>query len=218
MLLRLQRRMWGGTGDGQHQHQVQGSAANHGTGGAGWAQQLGVAQSEGEAAAASQGKTPGCRRMPAQPGQQAHEASSTEPLLFMASKRLATDPNGWVYTSLMGTSRSLCPTVGAGRAYQRRHVPSVHLATGDLQLSLRHRAHLEVFWPSSPCPHDGWQGHRAQLRLAYTVKLLLQDSRPETGRNTRSRDAHSPGTRLSGSAAAKGLAALPPDMLCCKLG
>lgn len=55
-------------------------------------------------------------------------------------------------------------------------MPSVHLATGDLQLRLWHCAHLEVFWPSSPCPHDGWQGHRAQLCLPYTVKLLLQDS------------------------------------------
>lgn len=117
----------------------------------------------------------GCGRMPAQPGQQAHEASGTEPLPFSASQRLATGPNGWVYPSPMGTFQSLCPTVDTGRAYQGRHVPSVHLATGDLQLRLRHRAHLEVFWPSSPCPHDGWQGHRAQLCLAYTVKLLLQD-------------------------------------------
>lgn len=94
----------------------------------------------------------------------------------------------------------------------------MHLATGDLQLRLRHRAHLEVFWPSSPCPHDGWQGHRAQFRLAYTVKLLLQDSRPEMGRNTRLRNTHSHGTRLCGSAATKGLTALLPGTLFCKPG
>lgn len=77
--------------------------------------------------------------------------------------------------SLTDASWSLCPRVGTERAYQGRHVPLVHLATGDLQLSLWHCAHLEVFWSSSPRLHDGWQGHRAQLCLAYMVKLLLQD-------------------------------------------
>lgn len=72
--------------------------------------------------------------------------------------------NAWswtqtVYTSLTVTPQSLCPMVSTRRAYQGRHVPSVHLATGDLQLRLWHRTHLEVFWSSSPCPHDGWQGH-----------------------------------------------------------
>lgn len=133
--------------------------------------------------------------------------------------------SAWSWTQMDGSTRArwapfqVCaPRWAQVRAYQGRHVPSVHLATGDLQLRLRHRAHLKVFWPSSPCPHDGWQGHRAQLRLAYTVKLLLQDGRPETERNTRSRDVHGPSTRLCGSAATEGLTALPPDMLCCKLG
>lgn len=89
----------------------------------------------------------------------------------------------------------------------------MHLATSDLQLRLWHCAHLEVLRPSSPCAHDGWQGHCAQLCLAYTVKLLLQDSQPETGRSTRSRDAHGLWECCS-----EGLAALPPCMLCCKLG
>lgn len=35
----------------------------------------------------------GCRRTPAQPGQQAHEASGTEPVLFTARQRLVMDPN-----------------------------------------------------------------------------------------------------------------------------
>lgn len=77
-----------------------------------------------------------------------------------------------------------CPfpaVVGTGSAYQGRHVPSVHLAAGDLQLGLGHGPHLEVLGAPSPGAHDGRQGHRAQLRLADAVKLLLQHSRPATG-------------------------------------
>lgn len=60
-------------------------------------------------------------------------------------------------------------------------MPAVHLAAGDLQLGLGHGAHLEILGAPGPRAHDGRQGHRAQLRLANTVELLLQHCRPEMG-------------------------------------
>jgi len=96
-------------------------------------------------------------------GQRFWQLLIAEPLLPMASRCQARR---------MGLHE---PPGHPGITYQRRHVPSVHLATRDLHLGLGHCPHLEVLWPPSPCAHDGRQRNRAPLCRAHTVKLLLQN-------------------------------------------
>lgn len=69
----------------------------------------------------------------------------------------------------------------AAYSYQRGHVSSVHLATGDLLLGRWHAAHLEILRPRGSGAHDSGQGHRAVLHLPHPVILLLQHCRPRRG-------------------------------------
>ena len=62
-----------------------------------------------------------------------------------------------------------------GHSYQRRHVSSVHLTTGNLLLGRWHAAHLEIFRTRGSGAHDGRQGHGAMLHLPHPVTLLLKD-------------------------------------------
>lgn len=77
---------------------------------------------------------------------------------------------GWA--QLTG-EKGLVPWWQQRHSYQRGHVSSVHLATGNLLLGRWHAAHLEILRTRGSGAHDSRQGHRAVLHFPHPVILLL---------------------------------------------